>query len=277
MWLILALASAIIYVAQWAVVRASHQKIPSSLMTVAHSVLGPLFAVGVFAYPLPNEPIVWIWLFWIFIVNPPFSWLATYAVQRIPVSLSQPLTSFGIVSSTFVGWLAFNVQFPPLGLLGIALGFAGLWLLYHAQWNEWKKPYPWILAVAMLNFGMISLLSGQVLAVYPHPVIVSGLDLTGAMSIAAIASLSHHKRMRLNRENIAMLIFIAVTHMIGDIILITALGLAPAGYVVSVKRVSIILSALIGYAVFRERQTPFWRLMAATAILTLGIVFMAIR
>jgi drug/metabolite transporter (DMT)-like permease len=278
MWLILALGSAIIDSAQWSVIRASHEKIPSSLMTAAHHILGPFLATGIFIYPMPvSETIVWIYLGYVFFVNPPFSWLSVYSTQRIPVSLSKPLGSFSTISSTLAGVFLFQTNFPPLGLWAIILGFIGLWMLYHARWSEWKKPYPWILTGCMLNFGMVSVLTSQVLEVYPHPIIVSGIGLTGALTVALTGSIAHYRKWNLHRQTIVMLLFIAISNIISQIIGVMALGMAPAAYVVSIKRTSIILTALIGYAIFRERQTPFWRLMLATGIVTLSIVLMAIQ
>jgi drug/metabolite transporter (DMT)-like permease len=277
MWFTLALGTAVIYAAQWAVVRASHMKMPSSLMAAAHHILAPILAAGVFFYPMPNLPIVWIYLGYVFLINPAFSWMATHAVQRIPVSLSQPLSGMAIISSTLAGYFLFNVNFPPLGLLGITLGFAGLWLLYHANWSEWKRPHPWILTVCTLNFGIMATLSGQVLRVYPYPLIVSGIGLSGALLLCGTAAIIQRKKIHLRKETIAMFLFIAISNIIGEIILNTALGMAPAAYVVSTKRVSIILTALIGYAIFKERQTPLWRLTTATVVLTIGVALMAIR
>lgn len=277
MWVFLSLGSALIYTAQWAVVRASHQKIPSSMMTAAYGTLGPALAAGAFVHPMPlDEPVVLFYLFYIFVINPPFSWFSTYAIQRMPVSLSQPLSSLAVISSTLGGMLLFRTEFSPLGLLGIAFGFAGLWMLYHARWSEWTKPYPWILSLCILNFGFLSTVIGQVLEVYPHPVILTGIGMSGTLSLSLVGSVLQRRQIRLTKQTFAMLAFISVSHITSDALQLTAMGIAPAAYVISVKRASIILSALLGYSLFRERQTPFWRLMTASFIVLLAIIFLAV-
>lgn len=278
MWLVLTLASSMLYAAQWAVVRASHQKVPSSFVAAAHGIAAPVLALGVLRHPMPLDlPIVQIYLVYVFLINPPFSWISIYAAQRIPLSLSKPLSSFASVSATLAGWLAFDLRFPPLGIAGITLGFVGLWLLYHARGNAWKQPYPWLLALCMLNFGLVSALTGQVLAVYPHPVIVTGIGLTGALTIAGAVSARQWRRLRVRRETVGILGFIALSNILSEVLYSMALGMIPAAYAVSTKRVSIIITALLGYYLFRERELPLWRLLAASALVAAGVALMALR
>lgn len=277
MWFFLSLLSAVFYAAYWVVLRASNG-IPSSLVTVAGFISGPVLL----AYSWPNavipwsHPLWWVFLFWMIILNPFFSWTFTFASQRTPLSIAKPLSSLTSISAMFTGVLAFDQNLPSIGILGILVGVAGLFLLYHGRWEAWRKPHPWMVLLCVLSFGINTSITAEALKICPNPLLLIGIGWTPTFLVCLLGMVSKKSWQRLSQRQWTLLAVLTSVMIVQEIASVNALFFAPAPYVVTVKRFSILLTSIIGYFWFKERDIPLPRLVLAVCIVIAGAVMLVL-
>ncbi len=277
MWAVLAFTSAIFYTVMWGAMRAS-RGIPVIIVQISYTLFAPILLVVHHGPPMPwHEPIWWIYVVWVSIVNIPFSWMHTYSVQRTDVTVSKPISAFSSIIAMFVGWFAFDISLPPFAIFGITAGFVGMWLLYHARWTVWKEPYPWMLILCIISFSITSVLITEVLKIYDDVLVVTGISLFGPFCLWVCIAAVKHIHWRPTSSMLVILATIAIATVIQEVAMTLAMTSAPAAYVISVKRTSIIMAAFVGYFFFHEKKVPLWRLVAATAIVTVSVACLAVR
>ncbi|HVW67268.1 MAG TPA: hypothetical protein VHA78_06115 [Candidatus Peribacteraceae bacterium] len=276
MWFLLAFFAAVIYTAMWVAIRAS-AKIPVTIVQIAYSISGPLLMIG-FHPPQAawSSSVWWMFLGWMFLVNPVFSWLFTYAVQRTDLTISKPLSSVSSVVAMATAWAAFGENLPAFGIAGILIAAAGMWALYHTRVHAWRTSYPWILLMCVASFGVNSVITHETLKIYPDPFVLTGIGFTGSLPWWIGIALAKHVTWRPTKGSLWMLLVITVTTAVQDVSTTVALGMAPAAYVVSIKRLSILFTSVIGYVYFKERELTLTRLIVATCVVITGAILLVV-
>lgn len=273
MWFALSLLSAVFYASLWLFARAS-RGMPSSIVTAIQFSPGPV----ILALSLPGTALPWdqpSWLVYLasqFLIIPPFAWAMNHVSQRVEVTVIKPLSSISSISAAFAGIAFFGDQFSPLSLAGIAIGTMGLLLLYHARWNVWRTPYPWIVLASVLAFGVNAALMGHVLSYWKHPIAMAGLAMTSTFLFTTIPALSQRASAVWTQKRVLLMLSFVAAMIAQELSTMYAFALAPsAAYVVSVKRTSIIMAALAGYLLFNERETPLPRLILSAGLTSAGV------
>jgi drug/metabolite transporter (DMT)-like permease len=277
MWFALSILSAFLYASLWLFARAS-KGLPTSVVTAFQFVPGPIMLILLSTkihFPW-TEPRWYLFLITALVIVPPFSWALNFASQRIEVTLIKPLSALSSISAVLFGMILAHQTFSLNAILGILISTAGLMLIYHARWTVWKKPYPWIALASVLVFGFNATVAGYLFQVFPHPLTVSAVALTGGFIPPMLASMRHHKRMTWNRKTITLLLSFAAATIAQELTTDYALVLAPAAYVLSVKRTSIIMASAAGYFFFHEKDIPLKKLILATVIVVTGLAILLI-
>lgn len=277
MWILLSLLSAFAFAAVWMLAHAS-RGIPSSVVTTAQYALGPV----VLLLSLPGTTLPWglpIWYVFLFInclIVPVASWAMIVAMQRVPVTVSNPLLGLSSVASLFTATFFFSGTFTPAGVAGILLTTLGLFVLYRGRWELWHTRYPWIVLAVVVLYGINGTVMRALLVPFPHPQILSGV----LLSFSCIAPLGQAARkirsVRWSSAVILLLLTLAIMTLTQDLATILAFQFAPAPYVLSVKRLSVLLSVLGGYVLFHERDESLSRLLLSTIIVLAGVVMMTV-
>jgi drug/metabolite transporter (DMT)-like permease len=274
MWFLFALLSAVGYSALWVALYVS-KKIPVTIVQIFLSLAGPLLILRFHpTMQLWTEPIWIVFIVWMFFINPIFSWLFTFAVQRTDLTISKPLASVSSVTAMVVAWAAFGESLPAIGILGILIGAGGMWALYHTRKHAWKKPYPWIVLACVCSFGINTVLTREALTLYPDPFVITGIGYTASFLWWIMLALGKHLTWRPKGNDIWLLLFITVAAAMQDVAATFALALAPAAYVISIKRLSILLTSVIGYTYFKERELTLTRLIVATCVVIAGAILL---
>lgn len=276
MWFLLSIIAAFFYASLWLFTRAS-KGIPSSVVTTLQFVIGPVLLLTCWNTPFPWSEPIWYWYLLIsFCIVPPFSLALNFASQRIEVTLIKPLSGLSSLSAVLLPVLLFHQTIAVTGILGVAIGTLGLLILYHAKWHVWKTPYPWIVLCTMLIFGVNAAIVSQTLQIFPHPILLCFISHTGIFLFAFVGSLKQWKKISWSRNQIVLMIVLSCVTLLQEFATNIALGLTHAGYVVSVKRTSIIIASMAGYFFFHERSIKLPRLLAATSLVVGGVVMLLI-
>lgn len=277
MWFFLSIIAAFLYASLWLFACAS-KGMSSGVVTVLQFSLGPVVLLAsMWHLHFPwHEPVWYAYLLISFFANPPLSWALNYASQRIEVSLIKPLSGLSSLSAALVPVLVFGETLSMSGVAGMIVGTAGLLLLYHAKWHVWKTPYPWIVLLTVLVFGVNAAVVGAALKVFPHPIVMSGIACTANCLFALFYTRGKWKEISWTPFMILLMAGFALATLGQDFATNIALQLAPAGYVISVKRTSIIIASVGGYLLFRERTIKLPRLLAATTLVVAGVILLLV-
>ncbi len=278
MWILLALASAVLYAATWLFARAS-KGIPVAVVTSAQFAIGPIVLIhSAWVVDFPwHEP---LWIFYLgfnTFIGPIILLGFTYASQRVEVSIIKPLTGLTSIAALFFSVVLFHETFPLLGILGIVLTTLGLLLLYKGRWYVWKTPYPWIILFGVLIFGINTVMAREVYKFFPHVIPMSSAFLSGGFFFNAVVAGKKWFTTKWSWRRVGFMTLFALTVWFQDVFTIAAVALAPAPYVLAVKRLSILFAALGGYYIFKERDQSLPRLMMAVTLVILGIVVIAFQ
>ncbi len=277
MWVLLSLLSAFAFAGMWLLARAS-RGIPSSIVTAAQYATGPLLLL-IF---LPGTPLPWglpLWyLFLIFnaSIMAIASWGMIVASHKVPVTVSNPLLGLSSVSSLITVFLFFHGTFTVWGITGIFLTTLGLFVLYRGRWTMWRTRYPWIVLAVVILYGINGSIMHALLNDFPHPMVLSGIFLTCNFLMPLTQAAKKFRSVSWTGDVILLLVALAAVTLTQDLATIFAFRLAPAPYVLSIKRLSVLLSVLGGYVLFHERDESLGRLLLSTIIVLAGVVMMTV-
>ena len=277
MWILLSLLSAVGFAAQWLLVRASRGT-PGSVVTAAQFVSGPfLLLIFLRGVSLPWDQNIWyVFLLFNCLIVPAASWAMIVAMQRVPVTVSNPLLGLSSVASLITVAIFFHGTFSAAGVAGILLTTAGLFCLYQGRWHLWRTRYPWVVLVVVMLFGINGSISHALLEVFPQPQVISGIFLTASFFVPLISAARSGRSMRWTGSIVLLLVTLAIVTLIQEIATTVAMLSAPAPYVLSIKRTSVLLSVLGGYVLFHERDETLQRLLLSTVIVLAGVVMMTV-
>lgn len=220
----------------------------------------------------------WWWLYLVipFLILPFAFWASTYAVHRTEVTVVKPLIGISGVAALVVGVSFFGEEISMRGIGGVVLIVGGLFALYHGRWESWKERGPWIIFICAFIFGATAACEAAVLSRFPHPLVISAMILTGSLCVSFVPAISSYKRIPLNRKSLLILFALPIVSVLQIVLSVYALMYGPSGYVMSVKRTSILLTAVIGYAFLKERDQSLPRLLVASGLVVGGVVMLTV-
>lgn len=241
----------------------------------------PFLLAAFFALPLPPlDP-----LFWVIIgLSVPFEIAAGLlylrALQLSPMSLTIPLLAWTPVFTALVSFLVLGEVPGPSGALGIALVASGSYLL---SWQRGRGLLEPIRALgrergSLLMLGVAAIFSvtsslGKIGVQHSSPVAFGFLYSLSTTAVFTVMVLLRQGKGALGGFTPSRWLW-AVGAASGVMILLhfTAIELTEVAYMISVKRTSLLFSALIGVLLFGEHGAP-QRLFGA-AVMFGGIVLL---
>jgi drug/metabolite transporter (DMT)-like permease len=218
----------------------------------------------------------------------PLELLAAFLYMKVlkicHLSLCIPLLAFTPVFLILTGWLILGEALNPAGLVGLALIAGGSYFLgLGGSRLAWWEPLAALarepgarlmLAVAALYsftsaLGKLAILHSEpaFFGVF-YPTVVGG-------SLLAAYPLSRAREARILASRLALGLLVGVA-VAGEILChVYGMTLAPAAYLIGVKRMSILFSVILGGLVLQER--PFLPRLVAAALMVMGVALITLR
>jgi drug/metabolite transporter (DMT)-like permease len=211
-------------------------------------------------------PAFWLWVAALVPLEIAAMLLYMRAIRDHPLSLTLPYLAFTPVFVILTGYLLLGEQVDPSGMLGIALVFAGAWVLNqkHARirdWRSWVAPLAAILyepgSRMMLGAALLYSLTsamGKGAMRYMDPSLFGAFYfvLLGIAAIVLFAVPKPRVLVLVWRRPWAVLVVsllnagMVYTHFL-------AVQLVEVAYMIAVKRTSLLFGILFGALFFRER------------------------
>ena len=277
MWFLAALLSALFYALLWIFARMS-RGIPVSVVVMIQHAFGPvllLFAARTVDFPWGETWFRW-YLLLPFVILPISLWSITYALHRTEVTIVKPLFGLSSIATLLIAVGFFGESVTEWGILGILVITLGLFCLYHGRWESWKRSGPWIALCVSIVFGVNVAILSKVLSRFPHILAISGLVMTSVFFLSSFVAIPALSRVSSTKRNISLLAAMALSVVAMDLFTLYAITLGPSSYVVSVKRTSVLMVAIMGYVFLRERDQSLMRLLIASGLVVLGVVFLTV-
>ena len=273
MWFFFALLSAFLFSMLWVLARMS-RGMPSAVVTSLELSFGPFLLIYVTrSIDFPWEETWWHWYLLLPVVILPLTlWGLTYAVQRNHVTVIKPLSAMSGISALFVSIFFFGQQLSWLGVAGIFIITFGLFSLYHGRWSVWKGNGPWIALGGSLILGANATIVTVVLSRFPHIFAISALMMTMGFVMNTVVAGSAWLKVQWSPRHVIIILCLIVAMVGQDIITLYAFTLAPASYVIAVKRTSVLITAVIGYTFLKEREQSLRRILFASSFVVVGVV-----
>ncbi len=277
MWFLFAVLAAICYSLLWIFARMS-RGIPSTVVTAAEYITGPFLLLAVIRtvdYPW-HELWWWGYLAFPFLFVPFFVWASTYAVHRAEVTYLKPLFGLSSIMTLLISSLFFGEKVGIEGIAGILLIVFGLFALYQGRLGEWKKISPWIMLAAALFYGANAAVIAAVLHRFPHVLGIAAMIFMGSFVMNLPMAIRDLPHMRWSRYYVLVLLGMIVANIGQDIFTLVGFTYGPSSYVIAVKRMSVLLTAVIGYVFLHERDQSLPRLMASSGMVVAGVLLLTL-
>ena len=252
--------------------------LPSSVVTGVQFIYGPILlwiASRYVDFPW-GETWWWAYLTLPFCIVPAYAWAMTYALHRTQVTFLQPLFGLSSIATLLVASTFFGENIPTYGIVGILIITFGLLSLYHGRWEVWKSSGPWITLLGAFIFGANAAIIGGVLQKFPHVFALSGMAITGHLLFCSIPAAPRLKQVVWSKRTIWIFIGLSIAMLGQDIATLYALTLGPFSYVISVKRASMLITAVVGYVFLHERDQSLSRLLISSVLVLIGIVMLTV-
>lgn len=258
--------------------------VPVAFLTAAFSAATLLPAAVIEGVALPAGSF-WLALLVSGGINAVAAVLITRAYQTSDLSLVTPLLGLTPVFTLGVAALVIGEVPTLLGLAGVFTIVGGTWLLATARTGAdatrplralWKDPGARLMLLVAFLYGTSSTFDKVgVLASAP---ILWSFSVQATIAVATGLRVATTERGREGLRGISRRLWLmaALTGVATTLMMVTqmtALTTGLAGYVIAVKRVSILLTVLTGGLLFREAHTRT-RLVAA-AVIIVGLVLLA--
>ncbi|MGQ9687578.1 MAG: EamA family transporter [Desulfobaccales bacterium] len=241
-----------------------------------------LAAVGLFLTPPPLDRTFWL----AGAAALPLELLAAYLYMQVlkvcHLSLCLPLLAFTPVFLILTGWLVLGEALNAAGLTGIALVTGGSFLLGirgdRASWWEplavlARGPGARLMLLVAAIYAFTSAL-GKLAILHSEPAffgVVYPTVVGGCLLLAYPLSPVRQGRLLARRWSAGLLVGLAVA---GEIFChVFGMKLAPAAYLIGVKRLSILFSVIFGGVLLQER--PLLPRLAAAVLMVSGVILIA--
>ncbi|MBU2213412.1 DMT family transporter [Patescibacteria group bacterium] len=275
MWFAYALISAVLYSSMWLFARAS-RGLPSGVVTALFSIWSPflLFYVAK-QVDFPWQEQWWqLYLVLAFIIMPITLRMMTYACQRAPVTVVNPLASLSTFSTLAIASVFFAKSFSSIHIVGMVTITLGLFFLYHGQWIEWRKPWPWLVLGGVMILGLNVAVLKEVLERFPHPIALMAFAGVGNFAVNSVLAGKSWFSFTWTSSIVLLLAAFALADVSQNVFTFLALSVGPAPHVVAVKRTSILFAAIGGYFIFKEKDQSLVRLIISCVIVAIGVALL---
>ncbi len=208
--------------------------------------------------------------------------LQVKALSLSPLSLTVPFLAFTPLFMLFTGWLVLGETPDAKGLTGILLITSGAYainldkikggVLQPIKAIAAEKGSLLMLLVALI--WSISAVYDKVATIESSPAFYASF-FSAAYGLIYLPLLATGLRKRPIEKNVVPRLFLlGIIFAVMIMCQMTAIQMALASYVVAIKRAGMLVSVILGYFIFRERDLRV-RLVGA-ALMTLGVVVLAL-
>lgn len=256
-------------------------------------------ALAHWSFPLPFLALVGFFLHWPELDRTfwlagaaalPLELLAAFLYMQVlkmcHLSLCIPLLAFTPVFLILTGWLILGEALNFAGLAGLGFVAGGSYLLGLGPGRDrpaWWEPLAALirdqgarlmLAVAAI-YSFTSAL-GKLAILHSEPAFFGVFyPMAVGASLAAAYPFSRIRQARALKSRLVVGIFLGVAVAVQIICQVFGMALAPAAYIIGVKRLSILCSVILGGLVLRER--PIVPRLAAAVLMVTGVALIALR
>lgn len=285
-WLWLALLSASSLAVADAVSKFGLRDIPIQSLVVMRFALAaigitPLAAMQTWIAPPPE---FWFRYALLLPMEIAAAWLYLHALRASPMSLALPMLAFTPALLVPSAWLLLGERPGTGGVAGIALIVAGAYLLglkAGATSIRWWQPFSalgretgvrYMLLTAVL-YAMTTPVAKAAMA-QVTPLQFAALYFWGLTAVSLVVFRSRNHARPMESRHIPGLLLLAVTMTTMIAAHFMALAMAPAAYMIAVKRTSLLFGILMGVLWFGEGQGR--RRIAAGALMVFGVLAIAV-
>lgn len=188
------------------------------------------------------------------------------ALRLTDISLSVPFLALTPIFAIFTAFLILGEGISPYGAIGIGLITAGA---YSLNWSEARFGFAHPIKALLANKGSLYMVMVAVLFSVTSTISKKALLLSTAYSIPFIYNLfivaimcpvvlyrvkTGRSRITLDKNTIFIYMALGLFSAISSIFYFKAIGLANVAYVISIKRLSLLMSVGYGWLLFKERD-----------------------
>ncbi len=201
------------------------------------------------------------------------------AIKVSDLSLTVPMLAFTPLFLLLTSYVMLNEIPRPLGIVGVLFIVGGAYLLHIRERHQgcwapfkklWKIPGPrYMLTVAFLysigaNVDKIGVRNSSAL------VWGASINTALAVSLGLIASKRSRRFFRQVRRSWVFLSLMGLTVALSVICQMNAIRMTLVPYVIAVKRTSIVMTSLVGFAFFKEGGFP--ERLAGVLLMIFGVI-----
>jgi len=205
------------------------------------------------------------------------------ALKVSPLSLTFPFLGLTPVFTILTAFLFLNETISLPGAAGVALVTVGAYVLNadtakYGFWEPLKRIYKergsrFMVLVALI-FGVTSTLGKRALLLsdpFLFPLIYYSIFFA---ILTPIALVKKGITFRLNKKEVFLCVGLGLVFSAAIYFHFAALSMVKVPYFMSVKRLSLVISMIYAYTVFKERQIG-WRFLGSLVI-TVGVILLAL-
>ncbi|MCR4322581.1 MAG: DMT family transporter [Candidatus Azambacteria bacterium] len=212
-------------------------------------------------------------------------WFSIRALRHIEISVEAPLANLSVVFTALLGYLILGEKLGGFDMLGIFLLFLGAYLIEvnHGgvdllyPFREFKNSkYIHYLLLGVIFSSLATITDRLILKETPVMTYLFFVYLFLTINHIALFFLFHRKDVPLSiiykeaKDSIGWAILFSIARLISSFFMALALTMLYAALVVALKRLSVLLSIVLGGSLFHEKQWK-WR-MGSAMIMLLGIL-----
>lgn len=237
------------------------------------------------AGPPPADPRFWAWV----LALVPLDLLAVFiyvrAITTSPLSHTLPYLSFSPVFSLLVGYVLLGETVTVAGALGVVLITAGAYWLNGAEMGRggWLAPFrfmlsepgPRLMLGVALIFSVTAVLGKGAVRYMPGADFGAFYAVLFGACAALVVSARGRSPLRIARARPVAVLGVAAAMAVMMVSHFVAIEQVTAGYMIAVKRTSMLFGLLYGALWFRELELG--RNLAAAALMLVGVALILAR
>jgi drug/metabolite transporter (DMT)-like permease len=205
-------------------------------------------------------------------------------LEKTEVSYAIPLLCFSPLLSAIWGWIFINEQVSLLGLLGVLIVMTGAYMLeLHRMKDGIFEPIKAILDNKSARLILTSSVLWSITSVIDKVGVLKGSALLWSCSVSLgmgsfilVAAIVKQKVSYDNVKNSSfpVLIILGIFYALMHVSQMLAVEIGQVSYVLSLKRLGILISVIVGSLVFKEHQLKE-RILAST-VMVFGVFLIII-
>ena len=236
------------------------------------------------AGPPPADPRFWAWVLLLIPLDLLAVSIYVRAITTSPLSHTLPYLSFSPVFSLFFGYALLGETVSPTGALGVALITAGAYMLNGAELSRggWLAPFrfmlsepgPRLMLGVALIFSVTAVLGKGAVQYMPGADFGAFYAVLFGSSAAVVVLVRGRSPLTIARKRPLAVAGVAAAMAVMVISHFLAIEQVTAGYMIAVKRTSMLFGLLYGALWFRELDLG--RNLAAAALMLAGVALILV-